>query len=269
MYYIEVEEGIKILVDDLNPRGKDVIFLIHGWPLNHKMFEYQLDLLPEYGYRCISIDLRGFGSSDKPWKGYSYDRLSDDVRVIIETLELKNITLVGFSMGAAVAIRYMSRYYSYNVSKLVLMSPAAPSFTRRKGYPYGMDVNGVEDLIRQARENRPEMMAGIGKIFFAGNTTDNFMNWFQNLGLEASGHSTIETARSLKDEDLRSEINKINVTTGIFHGKMDKICPFEFAEELNRGIKNSQLYPFEFSGHGIFHDELGKFNSELLKFIKG
>ncbi len=100
MYYIEVEKNIKILVEDLNPNGKDTIFFIHGWPLNHNIFEYQFNVLPKYGYRCISIDLRGFGDSDKPWNGYSYDRLSDDVRIIIETLGLKNIILVGFSMGS-------------------------------------------------------------------------------------------------------------------------------------------------------------------------
>lgn len=268
MYYIEVEKNIKILVEDLNPDEKNTIFFIHGWPLNHKMFEYQFNLIPKYGYRCISIDLRGFGDSDKPWNGYSYDRLSDDVRVIIETLGLKNITLVGFSMGAAIAIRYMARYYSYNVSKLVLLSAAAPSFIRRQGYPYGMTADQVDDLIRQTYENRPEMLANFGSIFFSSGVTPSFVDWFRNIGLEATGYSTIKTAESLKNEDLRSDLSKINVPTGIFHGRLDKVCPFEFAGELKKGIINCQLYPFEFSGHGIFHDELKKFNSTLLEFLK-
>ncbi|WP_338433166.1 alpha/beta hydrolase [Clostridium tyrobutyricum] len=268
MYYIEVEKNIKILVEDLNPNGKDTIFFIHGWPLNHNIFEYQFNVLPKYGYRCISIDLRGFGDSDKPWRGYSYDRLSDDVRIIIETLGLKNIILVGFSMGAAVAIRYMSRYYSYNVSKLILLSAAAPSFVMRPGYPYGMTSDEVDDLIKQTYENRPEMLSNLGSIFFASSVTPSFVNWFQNIGLTAAGYATIKAAESLKNEDLRSDLGKINVPTGIFHGRLDKICPFEFAEQLKIGIKNSNLYPFEFSGHGIFHDELKKFNSTLLEFLR-
>lgn len=104
-YYIKVESNVKIYVEDISPRGKNTILFIHGWPGDHNLFEYQFDQLPKRGYRCIGIDIRGFGKSDKPYKGYDYNRLADDIRCVIDVLELKNITLAGHSTGGAIAIR--------------------------------------------------------------------------------------------------------------------------------------------------------------------
>ncbi|EPZ8711115.1 TPA: alpha/beta fold hydrolase, partial [Clostridium botulinum] len=81
-YYIRVEPNVKIYVEDLNPEGNKTIVFLHGWPGSHNLFEYQFNQLPKMGYRCVGIDTRGFGNSDKPWSGYGYDRLSDDVRCV-------------------------------------------------------------------------------------------------------------------------------------------------------------------------------------------
>lgn len=116
--------------------GKPILF-IHGWPANHKMFEYQFDQLPKMRFRCIGMDIRGFGNSDKPWSGYNYDRLADDVRGVVEALKLQNFTLGAHSVGGAIAIRYMARHNGYGVSKLALFAAAAPSFTKRPDFPYG------------------------------------------------------------------------------------------------------------------------------------
>lgn len=266
-YHIEVEQGVKVFVEDLNPIGNKTVVFLHGWPVNRKMYEYQLDILPNYGYRCIAIDIRGFGNSDRPWDGYSYNRLSDDIRVIIESLDLQNVTLAGFSMGGAIAIRYMARHASYKVSKLALLAAAAPLFTRSSDYPYGMTKKQVDKLILETYKNRPQMLSDFGKLFFASKVTPDFMNWFQGLGLEAAGHSTIKTEVSLRDEDMRLDLQTIRVPTGIFHGVLDKICPFQFATILNRQIMGSELYRFENSGHGIFYDELEIFNKSFLHFL--
>ena len=266
-YHIEVEPGVKVFVEDVNPSGNKPVVFVHGWPVNGKMYEYQVNVLPNYGYRCITIDLRGFGHSDRPWTGYSYNRLSDDIRVIMESLNLQNATLVGHSMGGAISIRYMARHAGCRVSKLALLGAAAPSFTRRTDYPYGMTKENVDQLIRETYKDRPQVLADFGKLFFASKVTPSFMNWFQGLGLEAAGHSTIKTLVSLRDEDMRLDVQAIRVPTGIFHGVLDKICPFQFATILNSQIKGSELYRFENSGHGIFYDELELFNKSFLHFL--
>jgi non-heme chloroperoxidase len=267
MYYIEVERGVKILVNDLNPAGKRAIFFIHGWPVNHKMFEYQFNILPEWDYRCISIDLRGFGDSDKPWAGYSYDRLADDVYSVIRSLNVKELILVGFSMGGPIAIRYMARYMGYKVTKLALLSAAAPSFTKRPGHPYGLPVENVDALIAQTYKDRPEMISMFGKMFFASQITESFSAWFNSLAWTASGNATIKTAKSLRDEDTAADLAKIKVPTGIFYGLLDQICPYELALELHNGIENSKLFPFNQSGHAVFYDQLELFNKEFINFL--
>lgn len=90
-YYVNVEAGVKIFIEDVNPEGNKIILFIHGWPLSHKQFEYQFNVLPAMGYRCIGIDWRGFGNSDKPFSGYHYDRLTDDIRAVVGALRLDPI----------------------------------------------------------------------------------------------------------------------------------------------------------------------------------
>ena len=85
------------------------------------MYQYQLNVLPEHGFRCIAMDIRGNGQSDKPWTGYTYDRLADDIAIVLEALQVENATLVGFSVGGALSIRYMSRYNGRRISKLALI----------------------------------------------------------------------------------------------------------------------------------------------------
>ncbi|MBP2651706.1 MAG: arylesterase [Firmicutes bacterium] len=266
MPYIPVGKGIKVFVEDINSSGKPILF-IHGWPVNHKMFEYQFNQLPQCGYRCIALDLRGFGKSDKPWNGYSYDTLADDVYCVIEALGLDNIALVGFSMGGAIATRYMARYESYGISKLALISAAVPKFTQGPDYKYGLPVSEVNTLIHQSYADRPKMISDFGSKFFASNVSSEFRNWFNGLALEASGHATAMTAISLRDEDLRPDAKRIYVPTAIFAGVHDQIVSFSNAEQMHNYVTGSVFVPFKNSGHGLFYDELEKFNHCLTQFL--
>ena len=267
MYYVSVERGVRLAVYDVNPEGKRTVLMIHGWPLNHKMFEYQLDLLPKLGFRCVTVDLRGFGRSDAPWEGYDYDRMADDLYEVIRVVGAPEMTLAGFSMGGAIAVRYMARHRGYKVSKLALLSAAVPSFVRREGFPYGTTVEAVNSLIAQIARDRPQALADFGKNFFASEISEPFRNWFQSLNLSGPGYSTIKTAETLRDADLRPDLGLIRVPTGIFHGVLDKICPYDFALVMNREIRDSKLYRFDHSGHAIFYDELEKFNREFSGFL--
>ena len=267
-YYVKVEPDVKIYVEDLNEEGKKTIVFLHGWPGSHKLFEYQFNVLPKMGYRCIGIDQRGFGESDKPFKGYDYDRLADDVRKIVEVLSLDDFTLLGHSTGGAIAIRYMARHDGFGVSKLVLCAAAAPSLIQRQYFPYGLEKKDVIDIIKGTYSDRPKMLQGFGDIFFYKYITEPFINWFFQLGLQAASWSTAEIANTwLGEERLFSDLEKINVQTLILHGIHDKVCLFPLAEAQRNGIRNSKLVAFEESGHGLFCDEMEKFNKELMEFI--
>jgi non-heme chloroperoxidase len=268
-YYVTVEDNVKIYVEDLNPECDKTILFIHGWPGSHKLFEYQFDQLPKMGYRCIGIDTRGFGDSDKPFHGYDFDTLSDDVRCIIDALKLRNITLAGHSNGGAISIRYMARHKGYGVSKLALFAAAAPSLIKRPNFPYGLDKAAVVQLMKETYTDRPKMLQDFGDTFFYQHITGAFSDWFFQIGLQAAGWSTAAIVNTWLNEVLFSDLRTINVPTLIIHGIHDKVVPYELGEIQNQLIKNSKLVPFEFSGHASFYDQKDEFNDVLVKFIEG
>ena len=257
-YFVNVEPSVKIYVEDVNPGSNKTILFIHGWPLNHKQFEYQFDVLPTMGYRCIGIDWRGYGNSDKPFSGYNYDRLADDIRAVIGALQLTNITLAGHSTGGAIAIRYMNRHQGYGVSKLVLIDAAAPT---------GFTKETANKFLLETYNDRPKMLQSITDTFFFQYITGQFSDWFFQMGLQAAGWSTAAIVVTLRDENLTNDLPKIVVPTLIIHGIHDKVIPFPQAHVVNKLIRNSQLVPFQFSGHGAFWEERDKFNRILIQFI--
>jgi non-heme chloroperoxidase len=265
--YIEVEDKVKLYVEDIG-EGIPVVF-IHGWPLNHKMFEYQFIQLPRQGYRCIGIDLRGFGKSDSPWEGYTYNRMADDIRAVIDELKLESAVLVGFSVGGAIAVRYMSRHASHGISKLILMGAAAPSFVQRDHFPFGAPEEQVEELLVAIHTDRPQMVTDFSKVFTATSGSDSFASWLHQHAVDASAQGTLRLLESLRDEDLRGDIASIRVPTAIFHGESDQICSIELAKLLHQGIAGSKLVIFEESGHGMLFDEPEKFSEELTGFLAG
>lgn len=267
--FIEVEKNVKLHVTDLG-EGKPVV-LIHGWPLSDAMYEYQYAALIEKGYRVIGITLRGFGQSDKPYGTYSYDVFADDIKVVLDKLKIENATIGGFSMGGATVIRYVSKYNAAHVNKLALFGAAAPTWTKRSDFNYGLwtkeDVNG---LIALNNTNRPQLLANFGQIFSATPTSvsPGIGAWLGGINMQASGYAMGECLKLLRDGDLREDLKNIKVPTLILHGKLDKICSYDLAEQMTKGIKNSTLIPFEKSGHALFVEETEKFNAELLKFLK-
>jgi len=266
--YIEVEKNVKLHVTDLG-EGSPVV-LIHGWPLSDAMYEYQYQELVEKGFRVIGITLRGFGKSDKPFGKYNYDVYADDIKVVLDKLNIQKATIGGFSMGGAISIHYVAKYNGAHVAKLALFGAAAPVWTKQHDYPYGFTKETVNELIALSKTNRPLLLENFGKIFAASETalSPGIGNWLGGINMEASPYATTQSLITLRDTDLRPELNKINIPTIIFHGVKDKICEFALAEQMHKGIKNSTIVAFENSGHGLFVEEREKFNSELIKFIK-
>lgn len=265
-YMINVERGVRVFVNDLNPSGNKTIIFMHGWPASHELFEYQYNKLPQLGYRCIGIDARGFGDSDKPLTGYEYDRLADDILAVIRALGLRNVTLLGHSTAGAVAIRYMARHKGYGVSRLVLCAAAAPSLIASERLPGGQNSNVVDQIINGAYTDRPAMLRSFGDIFFYSKVSQPLSDWLFNMGLRAASWSTIAISKDWLVEETFEDMSKVQVPTLIMHGTHDQVCPLALGEAQHAGIKNSRLVPFENSGHGLFYDEMDKFNLELQQF---
>lgn len=267
MFFISSNDNAKIAVYELNPNANKTIVLIHGWPLSHKMFEYQLPDLIKNGYRVISIDLRGFGNSDVTSNGYNYNQFATDLYCVIYSLNLSNFDLLGFSMGGAIATKYMQLYRGYGVRKLCLCDAAVPSYSRTRNNPYGQTIEDTNRLINLGYNDRPALNEYFGSIFFYQKQSNPLRNWFQNLSDSASGLGEMNSLLALKSEDIFDSLKYINVPTGIFHGKEDKICPFPMAEIMHNNIRFSSLFPFENAGHGAFYEVKDNFNRSLIKFL--
>ncbi|REE83955.1 pimeloyl-ACP methyl ester carboxylesterase [Paenibacillus taihuensis] len=257
-FFVKVEKNVNIYVEDINPEGTKTILFIHGWPLNHNQYEYQYNVLPGVGFRCVGLDWRGYGESDRPYNGYGFDRLADDVRAVVDALQLKDFILVGHSTGGAISIRYMSRHQGYGVCKLVLIDAAAPDSVPK-------DIANM--FITESLNDRPKMLSNVTDMFFFQYQTGPMIEWFSQLGLVAAGYSTAAIMATLRDESVRNDLSSIHVPTLIIHGTHDKIVPFSQGEKTHELIPNSQFVPFEFSGHGAFIEEKDKLNQLLIKFI--
>jgi pimeloyl-ACP methyl ester carboxylesterase len=266
--YIAVENNVRLHITDAG-EGRPIV-LLHGWPLSDEMFEYQYNELINNNFRVIGITLRGFGKSDKPWGDYGYNTHVLDIKKVLCHLDIENAVLGGFSMGGAIAIRYMAEYRSAHISKLALFGAAAPIWTQRKTFPYNLHKSAVDELIMLNNEDRPKLLSNFAKIFSATpeSLNEGMAHWLNGMGLMASSYAMSQCLIALRDSDLRDDLAKITVPTIIMHGKKDKICSFDLAEQLHAGIKNSKLVVFEKSGHSLFLEEKQKFNDLLIEFSK-
>ena len=270
MQYIHALDGTKLAVYDWNPAGEKTVLLIHGWPLSHQIYEYQLQPLLASGYRVVAMDLRGFGASDAPAWGYTYDQMAADIYCVICRLQLQNFALVGFSMGGAIALRYMRLFNGFGVDQLVLLAAAAPSWTKRPGFPYGMSREYVDRLINQAATDRPQLAWTFShEQLFASPHSEAVKDWFEQIALSASGLATVQCAIALRDEDGRPDLAAVKVPTAIIHGAKDVVVSTDLARAQQQGIAGSRLYTLENSGHGVMYDELRRFNELFLAVLAG
>jgi pimeloyl-ACP methyl ester carboxylesterase len=265
--FLEMEPGVRLFVDDSGEGPKGTLLFIAGWPMSAKVFEYQFQKFVPAGYRCIGVDLRGFGHSDKPWGEYSYDVFVADIDRVIDRLAVDNITLVGHSMGGAIAMRCATGEKRSRIGKLVLVGAAAPSFTQRTDFPVGVERSVVDQMISDCLSDRAKMLARFGEACFSKPVSAAYSRWLHSISMAASPYATVKGLEALRDSDLRQQMAQVRVPTLIFHGCQDKIAPLSLAEELHRGINNSQLIRFENAGHCVFYEELQEFNHQLMEFV--
>ncbi len=166
MPFIEVAPNVNLFVEDTGASSHGTFVFIHGWPMSSKAYEYQFVHLAQLGYRCVGIDLRGFGQSDKPWSEYNYDVFANDIKKVLEVLALKNVILAGHSMGGAISLHYVALHKAAYLKKLVLIGAAAPSFIKRTDFDFGIERSVVEDMITNCLSDRPKLLTRFGEMCF-------------------------------------------------------------------------------------------------------
>jgi non-heme chloroperoxidase len=251
------------------------IVLIHGFPLSGHSWEKQVAVLLDKGYRVITYDRRGFGNSSQPSFGYDYDTFAEDLNTLITKLDLRNVVLVGFSMGTGEVTRYLGKYGSDRVSKAVLIAPVPPFLLKTDDNPEGVDRSVFDGIMKIIVEDRPAYLSAFLKDFFnvdvfLGARISNEaiqMSW--NVAAAASAKGTLDCVPSWLT-DFRDDLPRIDVPTLIVHGDADRILPFEStAARLQQLIKDSRLVVIPGGPHAINWTHADQVNSALLDFLKG
>jgi pimeloyl-ACP methyl ester carboxylesterase len=261
---VEVSGGVRLFVQDWGS-GKPIV-LVHGWPSSHDIFEAQALGLARRGYRVVALDLRGFGRSDQPWEGNDYDTWAKDIGAVLTDLDLRDVTLAGYSMGGAIALHYVATSQDSRVTKLALIAAAAPRLIAGADNPHGLPTDSFDGIIQGVLAERPGFFNAFIPNLFATTPSAAYLAWFERLVLRASLHATVRGAEEGRDRDLRPELGSIKTPTRIFHGIQDQLVPIALGKELQRSIAGATLVPFEQSGHGLFLDERDRLTDELAAF---
>jgi non-heme chloroperoxidase len=277
MEYIDVNDRqtampVKICYEDVG-EGQPVV-LIHGWPLSKEMWEYQVNHLVEAGYRVITYDRRGFGMSSRPWNGYDYDTLADDLRAVLDNLNLDQVTLVGFSMGGGEVVRYFSRHSGQRVARVALISAITPYLLKTDNNKGGVDRSTFIDMTLSIKEDRIAFLDDFGKKFFGVNLVSKpvstpMLEYFRMLAAMASPRATLACLDSFAYTDFRDEMKFLNVPTLIVHGDSDKVVPPEATSyQSAKTVVDNHIAIYSGAPHGLFITEREQLNKDLLDFIR-
>ena len=264
-------DPVNIYYEDLG-KGKPVVF-IHGWPLSSSMWEYQLTQLPQQGLRCIVYDRRGFGKSDRPFSGYDYNTMAGDLKALLDALDLRDVTLVGFSMGGGEIAKYFSLYGGARIAKVVMISCVVPYMLQTTDNPDGVPQQTFDDMLEAMTADRPTFLEGFNKDFYGVSLISNpvtsaYLTNASNKAMDASPIATIECAKSFASTDFRLDVLKINVPTLVIHGDGDKTVPIKATGEVTAKLIEGAIFKvYEGAPHGLWFTEKSKLNQDLVDFI--
>lgn len=270
MSTLKTSDGTSIYFKDWGA-GKPVLFS-HGWPLDADMWDNQLNFLAENGYRVIAFDRRGFGRSDQPWTGYDYDTFASDINDLIISLDLQNVTLVGFSMGGGDVTRYINNYGTSRVDGLVLLGAVTPLFGQKEDYPQGVEASVFAGIQAGLRKDRAQFISDFATPFYgtnAGQTvSEGVLTQTLNIALLASLKGTLDCVTAFSTTDFRPDMAKVDVPTLVIHGSNDQVVPFETTGKVAAEmIEGAQLKVYDNAPHGFAVTHSDRLSADLLEFL--
>ena len=272
MGYITTRDNTKLYVKDWG-RGRPVI-LMHGWPLSADSWDDQAVAIAEAGFRAIAYDRRGFGRSDQPWDGYTYDTLADDLAAVIEESGATDAALVGFSMGGGEVARYMSRHGGKNVAQAVLVASVVPYMLQTADNPDGVPQATFDQMTEGMKQDRAHFFAGFFKDFYGVGlvsqpVSDEVIEWSRSVSMQASLKATLACAKAFATTDFRPDLAAFSqVPTLIIHGTSDKTVPIDATgRAASRGIPHAKLIEYDGAPHGLFATHKERLTNDLLAFL--
>ena len=275
MPFVKVGEensgAIELYYED-HGSGRPVV-LIHGYPLSGRAWDRQVPMLLEAGNRVITYDRRGFGKSSQPATGYDYDTFAADLNTLLETLDLREVILVGHSMGTGEVTRYLGRYGSARVARGVLVSPIPPLLLQTPDNPDGLPASLFDGFIEAARQDMPAWMKGFLDSFYNIDklrgtlVSDQAYQASWNVASSASAIAAVACIPTW-ETDFRADLPKIDVPMLVIQGDANQVLPYpKTGERLPGLISNLQLVVIDGGPHAIAWTHANQVNSALQKFI--
>jgi non-heme chloroperoxidase len=273
MSTITTKDGTHIYYKDWGT-GHPVVFS-HGWPLSSDSWEAQMLFLATNGYRCIAHDRRGHGRSSQPWNGNRMDTYADDLAELIETLELKGATLVGFSAGGGEVARYIGRHGTKRLAKAALISAVPPLMLQTGANPDGLPMEAFDKIRAGCLADRSQFYKDLASGPFFGakrrgvKVSKGIIDSFWLQGMQAGAKNTFDCIKAFSETDFTEDLKKFDVPTLIIHGDDDQIVPIGAAALRSaKLVKNSTLKIYKGAPHGLAYTHKDQLNADLLEFLK-
>lgn len=262
----------KVHVDDTGGAGRPVV-LIHGWPLSGEAFAHNVGDLAAAGYRVVTYDRRGFGRSDEPRTGYSYDTLADDLATLLDELDLRDVTLVGFSMGGGEVARYVANHGSERLRSVVFASSVTPYMAQTSDNPDGpLAASEAAEMTAQLTKDREAFYDDFSTKFFSVEGTlrvsEDERQRLVALCLQANKKAALACMAAFGETDFREDLGKVSVPTLVLHGDGDAVVPFGGSgARTHAAIPGSVLHVIPGAPHGVNVSHATEWNRTLLDFL--
>jgi non-heme chloroperoxidase len=272
MPFATAEDGAQIFYRDWGVEGSPVV-LSHGWPLNSDAWEATALFLANHGHRVIAHDRRGHGRSSQTWHGNEMDTYADDLRVLIDALDLSDVTLVGHSTGGGEIVRYVGRHGTARVAKLVLVAAVPPLMVHGPDNPDGVPSATFDALRTGEVTDRSQLYRDLADGPFYGHNRNGGVSqgvrdafWSQSM---ACGHRAAhECIAAFSATDFRRDLAAIDVPTLVIHGDDDQIVPFEVGGKRSAElISDAGLIVYHGRPHGLPDTDRERLHADLLTFI--
>ncbi len=270
--FITAKDGTPLYFKDWG-RGPVVTFS-HGWPLNADAWDGQMQFLVQNGFRVVAHDRRGHGRSGQSSSGNEMNTYADDLATVIETLDLRNATLVGHSTGGGEVARYIGRHGSKRVAKAVLIGAVPPVMVKSPTNPEGTPIEVFDNTRAALLKDRSQFYKDFALPFYGANrsgakvsqgTLDQFWLWSMQVGLK----NAYECVKAFSETDFTEDLKKIDVPTLLMHGEDDQIVPVnDAARKSEKLLKNVKAIYYPGAPHGLTATLQDQVNADLLAFLK-